>query len=349
MGFLARLFHKDHSTESIIVIDIGADSVGGAYVHYETGALPTLIYTQRIKTENHEGEAREHAMLRTLEQLANDLLVKGAPALARATGSGRADLVLVSIDAPWQETTVRSEVFESETPFSFTKSLVTKKLAETQKTPDKKILADESIVGTILNGYETRDPWGKRAHSATIMVLTSLIEKFVAHDVISVLRRTFHTGRILPIAGNSLRYQATRTVFPHEQSALILDVSNDSHAALAVIRNNLFVVMLQVPGSPSEEAWGATLAAKLAEVAANYPLPRTIFLLARDADTQKLKEILASATIGKLWLTDSPPKIITIIASQLSESVRQAAPDSADLPLSLMAIYYTVRAQNSLR
>ena len=71
-----------------------------------------------------------------------------------------------------------------------------------------------------------------------------------------------------------------------------------------------------------------------------FPLPRTIFLLAPESKGSSLKEVLGTTNFGKLWLSDNPPKIVPVAGSHLSAFVRQAATAPPDLPLLLMALYF---------
>src|SRR3989344_9633650 len=102
MNFLNNIFNPIHS-ESLVFIDISAGSVAGAYAYYKEGETPSLLYTRRLPIEVRKDEPHELAMLRALEILGDALIKEGAPILARTTGSGRADIILVSVDAPWQE------------------------------------------------------------------------------------------------------------------------------------------------------------------------------------------------------------------------------------------------------
>lgn len=343
MSFFKNLFHKGEGGESVIVIDIGADSVAGAYVRYEEKDPPTLVYSRNLPIEVHTGEPHERAMLRALTVLGEDLIREGAPVLARHTGSGRADRILVSVDAPWQETDVRSEHFEEAEPFLFTKGLLDRRLEETRVELSKKLLADESIIGTILNGYETRNPYGKKVHRATVIVLTSFIAENVANGILTTLSGLFHTKDILPIAGNSLRYQVMREVFPHERNAIILDATGGSITSVALVRKGIFAVLVQVTNPEDKQQWASTVIDEFAEIAKHYPLPRTIFLLAREQEILALREMLDAANFGTLWLSDSPPKIVPVLRSNIPGGIRQVSPRPADIVLLFMTLYHQSR------
>lgn len=343
MSSLSHFFNKKKS-ESVVLIDIGTTSVAGAYVQYEESTIPALLYTRRLPIEGRVGEPKEKSMLRALHILGDTLIREGAPVLARATGSGRADTILVSIDAPWQKTSLRTEHVEQETPFLFTKSLVTAVLEKTTNKASEKILANESVIGVILNGYETRNPYGKKAHRADIVVLTSLIDEQVATHIKATLKGIYHTEHILTIASSSLRYQAIQKTFPHESDALILDATGPS-TSIALVHKGLFVSITEVTVSSEDTArsWMEQVMEELAEIAKQYPLPRTIFLLAREAEVASLRQTLDAAHLGKLWLSDNPPKVVSILASHLVGLVRHVTTASPDILLLLMVLFWRHR------
>lgn len=342
MSFFENIFHKNKKGESVILIDIGASSIAGAYVRYEEGEVPTPLYTRTVPIEIRMSERRELSMLRALTALGTTLIREGAPVLTRATGSGRVDIILVSVDAPWQETSVRTEQFEEKEPFEFTKSVITKRLEETNVASSEKMIADESIIGTILNGYETRNPYGKKASRASVIVLTSLIERNAANSIVTELRSLFHTTRILPIAGSSIRYQAMRLVFPHEANAIILDATGGL-VSVSLVRKGLFSTLVQIQTPPENRDWLTLVTSELTEISKNFPLPRTIFLLAREPEIFTLRKELESADFGPLWLSDNPPKIVSVLKNHLASSVRHMATDPADIVLLLMTLYFQNR------
>lgn len=344
MSFLSQLFHPIHA-ESLVLIHISAASVAGAYAYYKKGEAPILLYTCRLPIEIRDKELHERAMLRTLEMLGAVLIREGAPTLARHTGSGSADTILVSVDAPWQETKIRTEHFERRTSFTFTKRMVAMALEKTGLTAPGKILADESVIGTILNGYETREPYGKRVNRASVIILTSFIDEKISESVFATLRGLFHTKNILSIAGSSLRYQAMRIAFPHERDALILD-GMGSLISIALVRKDLLVAVTEMSEDAPTQAgsWVKKVISEFTELAKRHPLPRTIFLLAQENNVSALEKALNVAKLGGLWPSDNPPKVVSVLASHVVGSIRQAATVLPDLPLLLMALYWQHRS-----
>ncbi|MFM2331171.1 MAG: hypothetical protein RLZZ26_678 [Candidatus Parcubacteria bacterium] len=345
MSFLGGLFHSTKK-ESLVLIEISASSVAGGYAYYVGNAKPVLVFSRRLPIEIQGDEPHEKAMLRALEELGSILIKEGAPALLRQTGSGSAGTVLVSIDAPWQATSVRTEVLERKTPFTFTKAMVTTAIEKTAVATPGKILADESIIGIILNGYETRQPYGRRVHRASIIVLTSLIDEQVSKSIVTTLRHLFHTHNILSIASSSLRYQTMRVVFPHERSALILDAMG-SLLSISLMRRRLLVAVTEVAESipvKDVDLLVQKIIDEFTELAKRYPLPRTIFLLDQGTNGNALDKTLNATKLAGLWLTDNPPTIVSVAPSNLTDFVQQAATTAPDLSLLMMALYWQHRA-----
>ena len=71
-----------------MLIDIGADSVAGAYARYEEDAMPVLLHMQRMPIVIRENESYESAMLRALTVPSEPLMrPRGAWARMRETRS----------------------------------------------------------------------------------------------------------------------------------------------------------------------------------------------------------------------------------------------------------------------
>lgn len=340
MSFFGNLFHLKKSARPVILIDISPGSVAGAYALFNPGGQPTILYTRRLSVETHGSEQSEKAMLRALGTLGDTLIREGAPELMRATGSGRSDAIFISVDAPWQATSVRTEHLEQPEPFTFTKDIVEAALKKTSTAQKGKIVADESIIGTILNGYETHTPYGKETSRASIIVLSSLLDEQVTKDICTKIHALYHTKDIFTIAGSSLRYQTTRMAFPHERDVLILDATGET-ASLALVRKGLLVTIVEIQSHTKGTAiWTDHVTDALKELSERFPLPRTIFLLAREPEIHTLREKLDAAKFGSLWLSNNPPKMVSVLGGHLSGFVRQTTTSAPDLSLFLMALFF---------
>lgn len=322
------------------LIDIASDSVAGGYVRYEEGKTPEILYAKRVSIERGRIEA-------ALAALGEMLTREGAPVLARITGSGSVASVLVSVGAPWQETRVRTERLQGKGEFTFTSRILADALTKEAIDEGHRILADEIVVGTILNGYETKRPLGKRVSEADVIILASFIDREVAEVIARALRRLYHTREIRLASASALRYEALRRAFPHQKSYLIVDAGTTVTDITLVRRGLLAGVDDERAGSSSgtvsvltkqsAPGWCANIEEGFNHLAKQQPLPHTIFLLTSEAARASCKQDLEKMPFASLWLSNDPPTVIPLAPSQIPQ-VRFGDGAIPDLPLALLAL-----------
>lgn len=339
MSFLSDLFRTERK-ESVVFIDIGASRVAGALARYVGTEVPTIMYSRVIAIESQPGEDHTAAMLRTFEQLITALRDEGRPALLRATDTQHIDAVLVSLDTPWQETKIYAEETVRERDFVFTKALTAEAIKNATLPVEGKVYTDASVVGTFLNGYTVREPYGHKAHRSRVLVLTSLLDEQVATALRRGIRSLTRSHRVALIAGASLRYQTMRIAFAHELNALILDATGPL-PEVALMRDGFLVMVSETAEDAARvEVTPELLTRRFAEVAEQYPLPRTVFLLARFDQMEKMKEVFNAIAYTPIWLSSNPPRLLELTTKHMNGLVRYLGTTSPDLPLLLMALYY---------
>ncbi len=339
MSFLRELFRIERK-ESVVFIDIGASRVSAAVVRYVGSEVPLIIYSRVIAIEPQSNESNTAAMLRTFEQLITVLRDEGRAALLRATSAQHIDAVLVALDAPWQETVIYKEETVRERDFTFTKALVTEALEHAVIPKEGKVYTDASVVGTFLNGYPVHAPYGHVTHRSRVLVLTSCMPEALHTVLRRGVRSLTRTHRVAFIGGASLRYQAMRIAFAHEENALVLDATSPL-PEVALIRNGFLVMVSSAPeGTSGNLLTTESLTRHCAEIAKQYPLPRTVFLLARFDQVEQVKQTFNAMTYAPLWLTHNPPRLLELTTKHMNGLVSYLGTAAPDLPLLLMALYY---------
>lgn len=326
-------FEKKSEAQSVVLIDIDCESVGGAYARFAPGKKPTLLYTRRLRISSHEGERAVPALERTLEQLGEILINEGAPALARAADSGRVPAIIASIASPWESVTLRRERLESVRPFIFTKDIAAEALKHSAAAPQGFVIAEESILSTALNGYETADPYGRETKEAHLLILTSAVDKRVADSVAAQVRRSYHTRALSLIAATPVASFSMRELFPHEQEYLAIAYRGGEYSAALVRRGSLAGVVT-----------GKDLNETLSAVARENPLPHMVFLIAEEPRRPQLVNEFHSARTGSLWLAGASPRAIPLTESLIAPFVAVGGEASRDLFLSLLALFYAQKA-----
>ena len=340
MHFLLTFFQNKKRKESVVIITLSARSVAGAYAHYTENTLPVVPYARRLPVEMHAGEPEEQALFRALQKLGTDLIRNGAPALARTTGSGTANRVLVVLDSPWQETAIRIEKFEAASPFVFSKNMVTKRLSEIETTSPGKSIAEESILHTLLNGYETMSPYGKTAHRAELTILSSLLDEQLLRKATEIVRSIFHTSQVSSVSGPSLRYQAVRNVFQHDFDTYIIDATDLPAVSFALVRKGILIELISKQLSTEKPNWSTSFTRISAEIMQKNIIPQTLFLLAPESEILMLQNGLDTNFFKSISPGAKPPRIIPIFKNNLYGFIRQGVASSADLMLLLAVLFY---------
>jgi hypothetical protein len=337
MHFLNALFGKKRSHISLL-INIGSASVTGAYVCFSEKESSTVWYSKSIAITFRHDESPQDAMFRALKELLEFLIREGSPIVIRAVGTSKVDSFFMSLDAPWQETAMRIERIEPGNPFLFTKNSVASVL-NTKSNGADKVIAHESVVGTVLNGYEVRDPYDTKVHRAEIIILTSLIDPYVIGGIRALFKELYHTKHIRYVAGTALSYEIMRTAFPHNHNALILE-ANGNGTTITLLRKGMLVAVSEVPHASDQGSWVEEVKLGLTSIAKQYVLPRTIFLLAPASNIASLQEKLTQPDFKSFWFSDNPPTILAILPTHVIGSIQWLASNPPDVSLILMIRYW---------
>lgn len=357
------LFGSNHTT--IALIDVNSSSVGGGYASMGKDGIPRLHYATRIPIELHDRELGVPDMLRALHALGKKLLTEGTPVLRKAVGTGRVDRVVASVGSPWQETKIRTEVIEKEKPFTFTKALLAEAVSRNGKLTEGHVASEEQVVAALLNGYETRNPFGKKATRAELVILSSSLEYAVSEAIKEVLTHLYHTRDIRLSAFAPTAYTVFRDLYPHEKDFLVIHVSGEA-TDMALVKRGLLVDVSTVtcglnglvraarkgvPLSVADDAnsaackeWLESIAGALRTFSENRALPRTVFLLADEDSRAYLSRMLDDQALHSLWLSDDALTIIPSVPQHLFEYMTCDEVCEKDLYLSLLALSVGRRA-----
>lgn len=238
-------FHSDLKTAALI--DIGSVSVGGALAVFPEKENPIICYTTREEITFRGDSPTLADMESALTRLVTRLQTDGVPALARLAGSGHVREILISLAAPWQTTRVEVRTVEKKTPFTFSHSIITEAFAAEESTEDtKRILGDHAVIATLLNGYDTNEPFGKHAKRADLVILTTTLDEDAALAIKGALLRTFHRKEMRLCGFSFIAYTVFRDVYAHEKEYLILDVTGEV-TDISLVKRGVLVDVAQSP------------------------------------------------------------------------------------------------------
>ncbi len=360
-----------NESKSVLLVDVSSSSARAAYASVRGKGPVVLHHAVRVPMEIGDEAASTATMLRTLDATLRELRDKGAPILHKRTGSGSVSAAYVTVGGPWQDAGIRIETVGDGKPFTFGAELLDR-AKKNGEVPKGRIRSEESVLATILNGYETTEPVGKRAKSAEIVILTATIDEEAA----SMMRKavgsfTDHKDvRFATFA--SLIHESVAGLFPHEKDYLGLRVSGEA-SELLFVKHGTPLASVSIPcglnefsraaqkfgmtGFPGDDAidhaaipglqeemaaankkWAGAIAGCLKDFTAAHALPRTLFLVTDPEARAFIHKALDVPDIHALWLSDDPLSVITLEPSHFSSAVGGEPGATDEVQINMLAL-----------
>ncbi len=358
---------------SAAVIDISSSTVAGAFVVFPEDEAPIVPFSLRLPIQ-FTGEEREALpMLRALDLVIGELIEKGVPAMARATGVHHPDRVFIALGAPWQQTAVETFAENPGKPFVFTREMLMKAVTRKESLPEGKRELQREIIATLLNGYLVADPFNKRAERAEIILLSSVADADAMMLSAKAGKRLHPKESVLVTPFQSVAYEVLRTQYRLEKEFLLLQVTEESTSIMFANRG-VVIDATSIPvglsglmkssepmrtlpvngGAPealsasgadasAESAWVEGVSNAFKACAERHALPRILFLVADEAAAALLKRLFDTPAIHGLWLSDEPLRVIPVISRLLSSLIRHQGDGTPDATLDLIALFASLR------
>jgi len=195
----------------MVLFDIGSGSVGGALVTIESDNTPTLHFSVRtpipfLREPAFEILARE--MLKALRITANEIAQHISKTVRGKSKEHITDQVHCVYSSDWYVAKTHQLVEAKKEPFSVNRKLIHAHLKKTEEAfresvtkGDSKVAGDlvdveQHVIQTILNGYPTENPYGKRVTRFGMSVYTSLISQTVQSYVQTTLKEVLHSREV---------------------------------------------------------------------------------------------------------------------------------------------------------
>ena len=233
MGFL---FSSKKEDKTIVILDIGSGSVGGAIVLLPEDKNNKPVVKKIARNEIHYNNEKlrvgafTKSMLKALNLTLDDLYNKkiGAP-----------DKIICVVAAPWYSSETRTVKLKKNKTFIFSEKiadqlvgkeveLIDKEHKKENKTLYSKLeLIEQHIMNVSLNGYKVDSPIGMKTSSVEMNMVVSFSQKFFLDKIRKVVSKTFHD---IPLTFSSFMtssYFAVRDKYISPDSYLLLDVGGE--------------------------------------------------------------------------------------------------------------------------
>lgn len=362
-----------------LTIDIGSTSIGGAFVVFKDGETPLMPYMVRESIDFPDEKRSPVCMVRALETVMNALDEQGLPALSRTARTHHVDRVFVSLSSPWQDIRVETKVIADGKPFVFSREMLANAVRGRASLADERKELQVEVTATLLNGYQTDSPFGKRAERAEILLLSSSMDGETMGLVNRATKRFGARQGTLISPLQSLAHAVLRAQYPHDKDFLLMVVSDEAtdvlfaHHGIIMDATSIGIGLARInrsrketmrtlrvnegPTETSDEAvtitpedegaWAGLVTDALKEFATRHALPRMVFLVTNDGSADSLKRLLDTPQMHALWLSDEPLTIIPVVTKLLSSFIHHQGSADADVMLDLVTLFAELKLKSS--
>lgn len=262
---------------AVAVFDISSSSVGGAHVLLEKTHEGKPVLKVLVQERRDSDLEEEINIQRFVDDTAKALEV--VIGHVRTADIHHPALIQVVLGSPWYTSYVRTIIYSKNALFTCTKrlmdSLIEKEIDHVlkQTTDDGEMLSksfkvvEQQLAQIKLNGYETSDPYGKKAQSLELSITITLVPKIVVDRFNSVIRRSYGSRTIAVTTGPYAAYVALRDNGGAQADCVIVDVGEEV-TDVVFVKNNLFLSQHTFPVGTYElyrtlsEATGSTVEAR---------------------------------------------------------------------------------------
>lgn len=252
---MALFQHSQKSGQRFVVIfDIGSASIGGAFVGLTPGKAPEIIFTTRRDIPFQAKLNFERflvSMIKTLEEL--------FVLMQKAGGGVKIDQAYAILASPWYASQTRLIRYSQETPFLITEDGLGKIIeGEIALFRDSKLFArskggdtppeimETKNIQMKLNGYEIKDPFGKKASELEIALYISMIPQSIRVSISESIAKFWHPKTVHFSSFSFTAFDTIRDIFPDESSFLFMDISGEV-TDISLAKDNVLLQSISFP------------------------------------------------------------------------------------------------------
>lgn len=233
MGIFGKA--KNHD-ELVLLFDVGSSSVKAALLYMQKSGVPRIITSLRepiLLEDKVDFDRFLFLTLKALETVTNKIYSKGL---------GAPKNIFCIFSSPWHVSHTRVIRLEKNIPFVFTPkladSLIQKEIGLLKEEYLKKYphigdtlrLIDIKNIKITLNGYETTEPFNKKAKEAEMTVFVSMSEEHVCKKIEEIISKHFSLKKSTGVKFSSFTMAAftvVRDLYSHQENFLLINIGGE--------------------------------------------------------------------------------------------------------------------------
>lgn len=252
MGFLSQ---KSEGRKVVLIFDIGSGSVGGAIALVSPSESPMILYSTRADisfTSETNGGRLVSLMVRALSEVMLALVHEGFVHAGLSAKRPKIDEAIVSLSAPWIISRTFTLHLRNAKPARITEAVFHTLLREEEKDsshrtlPKGSVEMERKLIKSVLNGYETSEPYGKDAVDAEFTLCSSYSLPKITDKISDAITHLIHTSHITFHSFSLLSFAVLRDLYPQSENFIFLDVSGEQ-SEVSVVKKSVLLETLSFP------------------------------------------------------------------------------------------------------
>lgn len=230
-------------SELVLIFDIGSSSVGAGLIRLAHNEPPRVIHSINEPIpyqEKIDPDRLFRDMVESLKKAYEDIIKQGASHL-NGTEFKHVNIsrVFYSFTSPWSATQTKTLSIKKSEAFTFTHELLNnlmfdeeekfkkEAIGEQRVFPEALSVIERRIIQTRINGYDIKDPFGRKTLKADISYFSGIVPKSVIDKTMEV-SHTFHISKHIKVFTFPLvAYSAIRDMFQDENDFIELRVGGE--------------------------------------------------------------------------------------------------------------------------
>jgi hypothetical protein len=255
---------KKIEKETVLILDIGNGSVGGALAELTEGGQPKIFFSHRepitIQSERDSKQLLE-SMTKLLRRVIETVHKDGiAHADFKKHGKGRLHDIYCVFSSPWYVSQTKTIKIEKQKAFTVGKRFVEDIVTNEEKIFRASLLKgdyghlfhgdvrviEHHIIETKLNGYGVDAPYGKIAHNLELSLFTSIVSEEIIQAVEKEIHKHFNYKRCRFYSFALVSFSTIRDMYPNEQDFMFLDITGEV-TDVSITRKNVLLETISFP------------------------------------------------------------------------------------------------------
>lgn len=237
-------FRENTEQEVDLILDVGNGSVAGALVLFKKGLAPKIIFSKRLPislSRKPEKEELSTLVIHILEEVVTSIAKDGLAEMQSLGIKEKVRHTFCVLSSPWYASKTKILKIENPDPIFINKNFVDDLLKKEQSIFEEEVeqkkygdlskndveIIEKKIIQTKLNGYNTTDPYKKRARQIELAIFMSMASKKIIRSIETVVGKFFYSKNMGIFSYSFIEHNVVSDIFSNESDFVFMDISSE--------------------------------------------------------------------------------------------------------------------------